>query len=366
MTQQEFPMNVQKKTITVGAVILLLLITLFTSCSNTALFASIEKEVKLNDPTLGGTITSMEVVNGNIFVANGYIYQRTGGTGDWNKMAFPTGAENCSEIASDGTWLYARFTKLDKSVFHSVERYDPSSNDWTKVTGKDDIVLIGSGNDRIYAFTGASNVYSAYITQSSGSTIFNSTPIITDITTPTGTAYNYISTTGSVYSWDGTTCTALTGAPSGVTGITHNGTNLYALNSGAAYRYDEKTSAWTSISHSLDSPTTNLAYLGATKNLLLIASGSLDGGFSEIILNSDGSLSSVIGTPGDSSASSVSTDDQSQYESTIGLWAVHRIFAVTTTVPSGNDYVLYASVTHYDNDGLWSYYSDTQKEWNRE
>jgi len=368
MTQQEFSMKLHIKPVVLGTLLSLLVLTLFTACSNTALFASIEKEVKLNDPTVRGIVTSLEVVKGTIYIANGNLYQRAGGDGTWNMMPFPSDdTKRCSEVASDGTNLYARFTTSDQAVTQSIQMYNPSSKDWTIVTGVDGVVLIGSGNKRIYAFTGTENSYKAYATTGVGSTVINAAEIAKDITTPTGTSGNYISTNTKVYSYDGTTFTDLGAPSSGITGITTNGTNVYAVNSGSVYRYNETTATWSSIGHSISTPTTNISYLGAGgKNLLLIGSGCTSGGFGEVVLAADGSLQSTIDTPGDSDASSIVSGVSTQYSTSIDLWAIHRIFAVSSAVPAGNDYALYASVINSTYDGLWSYYSGTQNEWNRE
>jgi len=365
MTQQEFPMKLHIKTAISGVLIPLLVMTFLTACSSTGLFSSIETEVKLNDPTMQGTITSLEVANNTIYVTNGTLYQRIGGTGNWHKMSMPSGAEHCSEVASDGTYLYARFTKSNLAVFDSVQRYDPASG-WTSVTGVDNIALISSGNTRIYAFTGSENTYNAYVTTGTGSTTITPTAIATGINTPTGSASDYFATNTKVYSYTGV---ELGTSPSEVTGITTNGTNVYAVNSGV-WRYNTTAPAtgWTRIAHSITTPTTNISYLGAGgKNLLLIGSGSSSGGFGEVLLAADGSFSSTDSeSPGDTGASSITTDAASQYNNSVGQWAVHRIFAVSSPHPSGDSYVLYACVVDPTDGGLWSYYSGTRHEWNRE
>jgi hypothetical protein len=361
MTQQEFSMKSHIKTAVSGVFLPLLVMTFLTACSNVGLLASIEKEVKLKDPTMRGIVTSLEVVGGNIYVTNGILYKRTGGTGDWDKVSLPSGAARCSEIASDGTYLYARFTKDDLSVLHSVARYEPASGGWTSLTGVDNIALIGSGSGRIYVFTGSEDKYNAY-ELTSGNTAVTATPILTDINTPTGTVGNYIATNKKVYTNAGA---ELGSSPSGVTGITMKGTNVYAVNASYVWRY--AAGSWTSIKHSFTTPTTNISYLGAGgKNLLLIGSGSTAGGYGEVRLDGTDALSSVINNPGDSSDSSITVDASIQYNNSIGLWNVHGIYAVTTAVPSGDSYVLYACVVEPTYGGLWSYYSDSRNEWNRE
>jgi hypothetical protein len=312
-------------------------------------------------------VTSLEAINGTVYAANGYLFARAGGAGDWKPIDFPEGSLRCSEIASDGTSLYARFTTTDYSTFNSVQRYN--GNSWTKVSGLDDVALIGSGNGRIYAFAETDGAYSAYVTAGAGSDAFGAAAIGTGLAVPTGTAGDYVSTSAAVYAYSAGALSEAGGngsSPSGVTGITVNENALYALNTSYAYRYDG--TAWTSIAHDLSSPTSGIAYLGGSsgKNLLLIASKASDGGYSEVVLNSDGTLASVIDEPGDSDESSISSTEQDQYESSLAQWAIYRIFAIASPIPDGNDYVIYASVINKTYHGLWSFYSGTRREWNRE
>jgi len=70
--------------------------------------------------------------------------------------------------------------------------------------------------------------------------------------------------------------------------------------------------------------------------------------------------------PGKNDESSISTGARSQYSSTMDDWLLLSAFVVTDPVPAGNQYVLYVGVMDPLEDGLWGYYSDTRKEWNRE
>lgn len=362
---------------------LLLTLTLFAGCTKDPIFSAIEEEVKLKDPTMTGTVTSFEVVNHDLYATNGYIYKRTNGTGSWIKLAFPSESVRCSEIASDGTWLYARFVEVsDWTNFDSVQRYDTSTGVWTPVSGLSGIVRIGSGSGRIYAFTkNGDDNYNAYV--SSSTTTFDSTPVGTSITTPTSTSGNFVSTNAKVYYYNGSSLAEAGTSPTGVTGITvvakpgkSANTYLYAVTLGYAWRYDGTTATgnWTNSGHSVATPTTNIAYL-RSKNLLLIASGANGGGYGEIKLDDTGAFSSNLGAPGGSTESSVAPANKDQYDSSVGLRALYRIDVVdakdadgnaTGSVPAGNDYVLYASVMHYSYGGIWSYYPGTIPEWNRE
>jgi len=96
-----------------GALVLAVIALALTGCTYDPIFASIESEVALADPTLRGTITSMARVGTDLYAANGKISERTGGTGSWETIAIPD--FRCYEIATDGTSLYALFQDSDYS-----------------------------------------------------------------------------------------------------------------------------------------------------------------------------------------------------------------------------------------------------------
>jgi hypothetical protein len=341
------------------------------SCSNDPIFSAIEHEVKLKDPSILGTVSSMEASGGDLYAANGYIYRRIAGVGNWRKIDMPHGVGRCAKLASDGTNLYGLFTESDWTKFHSVQRYQAGS--WSVVTGLDSVEEIGSGAGRVYAFVelaGGSNDhnYDVYVTAGTGSLSFAPTPVAQSIGIPTGTAGDYFATQSAVYRLSGATATPIPWTtlgrnPGGLCGVVvgSNG-NVYTANYGNAYRWDG--SAWTS--HWLDlpnDPATGIAILqSATKNLLLV---SCDMGYGEVKLGTAGELGSYV-SPGSTSLSATDPADEDQYDSSVGLYHMSGIFAFTSPVPAADEYVIYASVQHYKYNGLWGYYDTTQTEWNRE
>ena len=366
--------------------VLILSAFLLSGCSQDPIFSSIEKEVELKDPSVvGNSITSLITYNGNVYVSNGYIFRRIGGTGDWHNVSLPSGADHCAGLACDGTNLYALFMDDDWTTFNSVQRYDGAF--WTKVTGLTDVLAIGSGKGRIYAFkaSAASGFDDVYVTQSAGAIAFNTTSIATvdtgDTNIPVGCAGDYFATKLAVYYYNGSSVTPLTatGSPTSfidqtIAGIaldTINGSDhLYVSGSGYAYHYNITSDTWTArISLNLSStPATGVAVLdtiGKTSNKLLLLV-SCDEGYGEVTISAtDGSFGFFM-SPGSKSISSIRTNDKDQYESTLELWHLSSIFAETSAVPFGNDYVVYAGVKHYKYNGLWGYYNVTQTEWNRE
>lgn len=351
------------------ALFLYSILSLFTlaSCNNDPIFSAIENEVKLKDPSIEGTVSSMIANGGNLYAANGYVYCRTAGTGDWNKISLPSGAGRCAKLASDGTNMYGLFTAQDWTVFHSVQLY--SAGVWTPVSGLTRVDQIGSGNGRIYAFseiagTSSEHTYNAYVTPSAGSTAFTATPVASGIGVPVGTAGDYFATTTTVYHLSGATAASIGTPAGGLCGLVV-GTNgdVYTANYGYAYRWDG--SAWTSQGLDLENdPATSVTILQtASKNLLIIG---CDEGYGEVTLDAaTGALGTYI-SPGSVSLSSTDHDDKDQYESSIKLYHLSGVFAFSNPVPAGDEYVLYVSVTHYKYSGLWAYYDQTQTEWNRE
>lgn len=351
---------------------------LLTGCSSDPIFATIESEAKLADPTIVGTVSSLVVSTDNetknIYATNGYIWKRTNGTGSWGTIDLPASDVRCSALATDaldGTGsLYALFVKTaDWSTFDSVQKYDGSS--WTKVTGLSTVSILGSGKGRIYAFVNTDSSYSVYATAAAGDVTIPTTAITSGLALPVGTAGDYFATTAGVYYYDGTTYKQFSDSElptSAIKAITVNsdGSYAYAVDNGSVYQLN--SSGWVSTaSHSVSSPVRDIAYLNTSGTaFILIASGSSSsGGYGEIPVAADGTMGTYQ-TPGSSSTSSISTSAQDQYESSIENYIVQKIYPITSPVPAGNDYVIYAGITYTSYDGLWSYYPGTRTEWNRE
>lgn len=354
------------------AIVSLVLTLAFTSCSNDPIFAAIEKEVELEDPSIKGTVSSLVVIGANIYAANGYVYRRANGTGGWHEISFPSGASRCGMLATDGFNLYGLFTGDDWTDFHSVQKYTGSG--WTRVnTGSLDVKQIGSGYNLIFAFTQvSSDRYAVYITTAAGAT--NIGPMINpSVPLPVGCAGNsfgsYFATKTGVYTIAGTPLTGGSAPSTELAGIAiGNNGDVYTANNGYAYRFDGAD--WSSVMTDLGGDHTGgVAVLQTpSKNLLLI---TCDEGYSEISLHSSTDPDpGAFGTefaPGSSSLSSTHPGDEEQYDSSISNYNLNGIYAVTSpAVPAVDEYVIYVGVTHPKYNGLWAYYDKSRTEWNRE
>lgn len=140
-----------------------------TSCENEAIFSAIETEVEIDDdPSVKGNVISMALIGteekGTLYVANGNIYYKdvTASRG-WEKFDEPESGKYTSQIASNGTDLYAfvQDSTNGGSVYYCNPDTDADTQDWTPVS------------DEAYALFDNSEIDSnrnAYITQYNSST----------------------------------------------------------------------------------------------------------------------------------------------------------------------------------------------------
>jgi len=245
--------TIKTHTIAMGFLACVAFLALFAAgCSDDPIFASIENEVKLKDPSiLGINVISLVSCQGNVYTANGNLYQRTGGSGDWHKMKLPAGAKRCYQVAADsGTGSLFALFQDSSHQFESLRRYDGAS--WTTVPGMSKIIGIGGGAGFIYAFREDSrqnddantSEFSAYRVNGDGS----STLLIEGLESiPVSSVGNWFATTRAVYQVSGTTATLIPDdgdevtndyPTSGIKGIANDGTRLFVCKAGYAYRYD--------------------------------------------------------------------------------------------------------------------------------
>ncbi len=336
-----------------GAALLLTGTLMMTACTNDPIFSAIEQEVKLKDPSIIGSISSLVVVGTDIYTTNGRIYKRTDGQGSWNKVGLPY--FRCAGLATDGTNLYGLFQNADYQIV-SFQMFDGSV--WAPVVSPASIVRIASGRGRVFGFAQETEGFTAYsVTALTATAITGATALAIPVGSAVTALSDYFATTAGVYDAAGTnlTCPGTT-----VIGITTDGTDLFALDAGSVYQY--KTGVWQSaFNHNVGSPTC-ISWLGAGKNLLLISGAK---GYGEVILDPSNVMTANL-APGASDESSVSTTAKDQYTNSIALWNLTSIYAVTSPVPAGDGYVVYAAISNSKYEGLWAYYSASRNEWNRE
>lgn len=350
------------------------LAVLASGCSEDPIFSAVEAEVELKDPSVLGTVLSLVSHEGSLYTANGNLYRRTGGSGDWRKVSLPSGADRCSQVAvtaEDGSGeLFGLFQDSDWK-YHSLQRYTGSG--WVPVTGASRGFAIKNGNGFIYFFRqdsmdnseGARTKESAHRVAPDGTM----TGILSELEYYKGSGErlldgegNYLITNRYVYTSSGTVISNTTDVnTTALTALAVNGSDVYVANSGYVWHYNG--SVWTRFTHDAEGPVYGLTYMEvAGKRLLLLPCSE---GYGEVLLDDSG-RPETYQEPGRSDESSISMDARSQYSSTMDDWLLLSAFVITDLVPAGNDYVLYVGVRDPLEDGLWGYYSDTRTEWNRE
>ncbi len=382
---EEKKMNSPAKLLLSFFAVLMLISSL--SCSNDPIFATIENEVPLRDPSFRGSVDSLVQFNNYLYACNGTLKRKAGKAraGQWYNVSLPSGAYRCSALAvtPSGNMMYAVFQNSEWK-FHSLQKFDGTT--WTKVNlggGITSVDTIGTSENGIYTVTphgsGGDGNHADYYTICTVNASDNFTTITGTVGTPTALTGKYIVTKsgsdgdGHAYNVTGGTATDISGKIDSVMGgcsVQINGqSHLYVLTRYRIYHYDESGY----INHR-DIRTSydgfgNPAYYSnpkyPDKPLLLLP---LEEGYREATI--DTSSGDVTGTssPGDEIYSSTAPGDRSQYDITLDDYTVTAIFAVTDPdyLPDGDSHAVYMSIGHYKYDGLWSYYSDTESEWNRE
>ena len=217
----------------------------------------------------------------------------------------------------------------------------------------------------MFAFTGSDDSYTAYWFTGSAAGAAITSGLATPVGSATLAGSDYFATTGGVYTAAGA---LVAGSPTGIRGITTNGTDIYVMTAGYLYHYDTNTSSWTNTGHSVTEPS-GIAWLGGSsgKSLILISGAS---GFGEVVVDSATGALQSFQNPGDNDSSSIPPAHKTQYENSLDKWAVYRIFAVTSDTVTNSlhtPYALYASVADPNYNGLWSFYpSADSPNWNRE
>lgn len=354
------------------------------SCDAPPIFAAIEEEVALKDPSVRGIVSSMVIVpdgrsgEGMKYASNGRVYKKSGSSGSWDEVSLP--AYRCRELAYDGVYVYGLMTGDDAIATAGVFYLDPAAgNGWTKIAGTDGMERVLSGNGFVYGFTaagtGGSGTFEMYHLTAGGT----GAALATGLAKPTssavadydaGTGVSWFATLGGVYPADGSA--PLTGGPTtGVLAMTaSDGGLLFAATSSTLHMLNG--AAWTSITHKgTQSGVASLAWLprGSDSGVVLLGGGKTEG-YSEVTVTALPGTPALttVQWPGSQTLSSVAPGDQSQYDNSVGLWTVGAVFADASAAGTGsNDYVIYAGVVNDKGyDGLWGYYPQTRSEWNRE
>lgn len=359
------------------------------ACSYPGLFAGIESEVKLKDPSVISTTEHLCYDGTYEFVSNGTIFMKEAGKRTWDAVPLPdSGAFR--EIGLTGGYLWAinfdsasmEFKGLYYTDTADIENWREAG--WEVQKGTPYRILETQGNSSIYLLTRerAGNNYTYRIYRVTGS-VLETSPVF-EIRS-SGSNENNDSTRPLAVAESGTDFLVLTKANlyKNSTVLSENGnfialakgdgSNVYVMNKSGGIRLYNGT-VLGGVNNFDFTPSANspksLAFVsgdsgikGAENGMLLVGCGS---GYREIILGTDGAVPSSFQEPGASGTSTILTSKKSQYSSSIGYYPVHCVFPV---VMAGTTYKyrVYALVMDSGDTCLWSYYpDDADPSWNRD
>ena len=320
-----------------------------SACKNPPIFAAIEQEVKLNPASVRGFVRGVVEINGTLYASNGKIwYKAKGETGKWSALSgCPSG--RCTGLATDGTYLYAAFSKDEAFTVH---KYTTATSSWGELTGVTAEAVFGT--DSVFAVKKESDTAYTIRVIAGGS----STPWSTDKFL-VGAAGSYCLLEDGLYDNTGS---KISGSPSSeLKGICKGPSNsVFVVDNTKLYCYNG--SAWTNREHGVSTPQ-SITYL-PSKQLVLIGGKN---GYGEMKLASaaDTNLENAHIVSAGSAESSVPQGNIHQYNNSVGKYAINPISAFDYGT---NGYIVYAGIldpnTKYT--GLWGFYSPDRIEWNRE
>lgn len=325
----------------------------FTACNNRPIFAAIEQEVELKEFSVGGNVLSLVATDTMVYASNlaGVYSKSKNSDGPWSKILT---VERTQKLAKNAANVFASFAT------EPVKFYDESTKTWADVPHAENIRII-AGDTTVFGYD--SSQKKVYKVEAGGI----SSPIATGEVHFLYAAGNYVvvqsKNSAKLYKADASPVVEISNLPSGVKGMcsTGNPNEVFVLAGSTVYYINGGT--WNnkiSISKSPES----ISYFKERKTILL----GCDKGYTEIQLDNvhttDLSKAKQL-NPGNS-GSTTPPGSYSQYQTTLGSYRTKPVLGVSR---GGNEYAIFMGIhpgTITRNTGLWGFYSDKKREWNRE
>ena len=325
----------------------------FTACNNRPIFAAIEQEVELKEFSVGGNVLSLVATDTMVYASNlaGVYSKSKNSDGPWSKILT---VERTQKLAKNAANVFASFAT------EPVKFYDESTKTWADVPHAENIRII-AGDTTVFGYD--SSQKKVYKVEAGGI----SSPIATGEVHFLYAAGNYVvvqsKNSAKLYKADASPAVEISNLPSGVKGMcsTGNPNEVFVLAGSTVYYINGGT--WNnkiSISKSPES----ISYFKERKTILL----GCDKGYTEIQLDNvhttDLSKAKQL-NPGNS-GSTTPPGSYSQYQTTLGSYRTKPVLGVSR---GGNEYAIFMGIhpgTITRNTGLWGFYSDKKREWNRE
>ncbi|UTY27375.1 hypothetical protein [Treponema denticola] len=322
----------------------------FTACNDRPIFAAIEQEVELKEFSVGGNVFSLVATDTMVYASNlaGVYSKPKNSDGPWSKI-LP--AARTQKLAKNAANVFACFAT------GPVKFYDESTKTWADVRHSENIRII-AGDKIVFGYNPTEKrVYTITNTLITPINVVNVNSLIS-----AADKYFLADVGGSIKLYDnaGTEEPRL---PSGAKAICPAGADdkIFVLAGSTVYyfaggNWDNKIS----ISGNPD----NISYFEARKTILLGCAK----GYTEVQLDNvhttDLSKAKQL-NPG-AEGSTTPPGSYSQYQTTLGSYYTYPVLGVSR---GGNEYAIFMGInsgTITRNIGLWGFYSDKKREWNRE
>ena len=327
----------------------------FTACNYRPIFAAIEQEIDLKEFSVEGNVLSLLESGGNVYASNlaGVYSKSKNSDGPWSKILKASGTQ---KLASDTTdVVFACF------VLGSVKYYESGS--WKTVPGSENIRII-AGNSIVFGYDDSKKEVLKIVKNAAPSEVIHSGKV--DNLSAAGN-YVLVKSGSSTKLYKYGDPTEVSGLPDGAKAICPAGIGagdadkIFVLAGSTIHYYSG--SAWTSLISISGSPD-NISYFEARKTILLGCAK----GYTEIKLDNTDStnLSKAKQLNPGNSGSTTPSGSYSQYQTTLGSYYTNPVLGVSR---GGNEYAVFLGINSgviKRNTGLWGFYSDKKREWNRE
>lgn len=330
----------------------------FTACNYRPIFAAIEQEIDLKEFSVEGNVLSLLEAGGNVYASNlaGVYSKEKSSDGSWKKILSVKGTQ---KLANAGNVVFACFES------GNVKYYKNGS--WNDVPGSGNIRII-AGNKIVFGYD--SSQKKVFKIETTG---LSNHPIDTGEIHSLSAAGNYVlvksGSSTKLYKADPSPTVEISNLPSGSTAICPAGADdkIFVLAGSTVYYYgsapDDNWNNKISISGNPD----NISYFGARKTILLGCAK----GYTEIKLDNTDStnLSKAKQLNPGNSGSTTPSSSYSQYQTTLGSYYTNPVLGVERGNAGSGEYAVFLGINSgiiKRNTGLWGFYSDKKREWNRE
>ena len=335
-------------------------ILLFVSCQNQPIFSAIEQEIYLKNFSVDGNIIGIINVGGNVYAASPANICSKGKVSDekWSEIL---DAGRITGLASDGTNIFVSF-QSGKVKFLDTGN---TNNGWKNIPNTENIQGV-FGNKTVFGYDLKNKKVYKISTSSCQEILAGSNSLIS-------AANDYFLITGKPKTGNEAAvppklykgASLQTGLPEKASKIcAFDNDNLFVLAGSSLYYYTGDGTWNNKIEIKKDKVPFTISYFKERKTVLI---GCIKG-YTEIKLDNDNptDLSKAKQLNPGEEGSTTPPACKAQYQSALGLYLTSPILGIDR---GGSNYALFVGIhagSIYRNTGLWGFYSDKKREWNRE